>query len=241
MKIADVIADLEFAYGKADWIDTMAAMGPDATNGFAFMVKGILNEGPLPAKIKHFMLFVVYCVKGYEPMARLHARAANLAGATPEEWHDVLMTFIPSRGPMIYMEGARILGLKKEGNKGDEKELSMESVETVLEYFRKIFDGSLPAYINLLTKHKPALLKAYYKMRSENLKDGVLPQKYKELMLVCLNAAERYQWGVGVHVKTALGSGATGEEIIDAMATSILGGGIPAFREAVVAYEDAVR
>ncbi len=242
MKISDVITELERAYGKQDWIDTMSAFGPAATNGFSYLVKGILSEGPLPPKIKHFMLFVVYVLKGYEPLARLHAEAARRLGATPEEWHEVMMTFVPSRGPMVYMEGARILGLKRKPTLKDENEeaLSMETKEEIIAYFQKIF-GVLPYYFELLIRHKPTLLQAYFKMRSENLKEGALPQKYKELMLVCINAVDLYNWGIGVHARTALSSGATKEELLDAMATTILGGGIPAFREASLVYEEVTK
>ena len=242
MKISEIITELESAYGKVDWIETMSAFGPDATFGFSYLVRGILSEGPLPPKIKHFMLFVVYVLKGYEPLAKLHAQAATSLGATPEEWHEVMMTFVPSRGTMAYMEGARILGLKKKpaANEINEDTLSMESKEEIIAYFKEIF-GVLPYYFEMLIQHKPTLLQAYFKMRSENLKEGALPQKYKELMLVCLNSVELYNWGIGVHAKAALGSGATKEELMDAMATAILGGGIPAFREASLVYEEVAK
>ena len=242
MKISDVITELESVYGKQDWINTMSSFGPDAAFGFSYLVRGILSEGPLPPKIKHFMLFVVFIVKGYEPLARLHAEAATRLGATPEEWHEVMMTFVPSRGTMPYMEGARILGstMKPAVNNNNDEALSMESKEEIIAYFKEVF-GVLPYYFEMLIQYKPTLLQAYFKMRSENLKEGALPQKYKELMLVCLNAVERYNWGIGVHARAALSSGATKEELLDAMATTILGGGIPAFREASLVYEEVAK
>jgi AhpD family alkylhydroperoxidase len=242
LKISDIVTELESVYGKQDWITTMSSFGPAATFGFSYLVRGILSEGPLPPKIKHFMLFVVFIIKGYEPLARLHAEAATRLGATAEEWHEVMMTFVPSRGTMPYMEGARILGLKMKPAVNDKnaEALAMESKEEIIAYFKEVF-GVLPYYFEMLIHHKPTLLQAYFKMRSENLKEGALPQKYKELMLVCLNAVERYNWGIGVHARAALSSGATKEELLDAMATTILGGGIPAFREASLVYEEVAK
>ena len=242
MKTSDIITELESAYGKMDWIDTMCTFGPDAAFGFSYLMRGILSEGPLPPKIKHFMLFVVYVIKGYEPLAKLHAEAATRLGATPEEWHEVMMTFVPSRGTMAYMEGARILGSKMKSAVNDmsKEALPMESKEEIISYFKEVF-GTLPYYFEMLINHKPTILQAYFKMRSENLKEGALPQKYKELMLVCLNSVELYNWGIGVHARAALSSGATKEELLDAMTTAILGGGIPAFREASLVYEEVAK
>jgi alkylhydroperoxidase/carboxymuconolactone decarboxylase family protein YurZ len=241
MKLTEAVAELEDVYGKSGWLDAMAAFGPDQTKGFARLAQGILNEGPLPRKMKHFMLFIIFVAKGYAPLAKLHADLANKEGATPEEWHEVMMVFVPSRGTMMYLEGAKVLGGLPVGQpeEGAETDTAFETKEQILSYFNKAM-GTLPDFVRLLAEHKPILLEGYFKLRSENLKDGLIQQKYKELMLVALNTAERYQTGVEIHAKAALGCGATNEELLDGMTTAILGGGIPGWIEASQVYKRLV-
>jgi alkylhydroperoxidase/carboxymuconolactone decarboxylase family protein YurZ len=135
------------------------------------------------------------------------------------------------------VEGARILGLNQTTptESKEEKSLSPDNTEEILAYFKQIF-GSVPSFVQLLAEKQPDLLDVYYKGRNELLKDDVLPRKYKELLLVGLNAAERYHFGMESHGKGALASGATHEELLEAMTTSILGGGIPAWAEAAAVY-----
>jgi len=236
MKPSEALSELQQVYGPSGWLDTMAALGPDQTKGFARLAAGILNEGPLPLKVKHFMLFIIYVAKGYEPLARLHAEAANKIGATQQEWHEVLMVFVPSRGTMMYMEGARILGLSADIRaEQTDADTAFEGKEQILAYFKRAM-GTIPGFVQLLADNKPMLFEGYFKLRSENLKDGLILQKHKELMLVTLNTAERYQTGVEIHAKAAIGCGATNEELLDAMTTAILGGGIPGWIEASQVY-----
>jgi alkylhydroperoxidase/carboxymuconolactone decarboxylase family protein YurZ len=237
MKLTEALGELQQVYGPSDWLNTMAAMGPEQTKGFARLAQGILNEGPLPLKIKHFILFVIYVAKAYEPLARLHAEAANKMGATSAEWHEVLMVFVPSRGTSMYLEGARILGLSADIDPDrTDRDTVFESKEQILAYFRRAM-GKIPAFVQLLADNKPTLFEGYFKLRSENLKDSVIVQKYKELMLVALNTAERYQEGIEIHARAALGCGATKEELLDAMTTAILQGGIPGWIEASQVYQ----
>jgi alkylhydroperoxidase/carboxymuconolactone decarboxylase family protein YurZ len=242
MTLDQAVAELEKVYGRSGWLSALAGMGPDQTKGFARLVQGILGEGPLPLKIKHFMLFVIHVAKGHETLARLHAERAVDEGATTDEFHEVLAVFLPSRGTAMYLDGARALGGIAGGTivSSTGEDTRFESTEEILAYFNEAM-GTLPGFVRLLAEHKPTLLEGYFKLRSENLKDRLIPQKYKELMLVALNTAERYQTGVEIHAKAALGCGATSEELLDGMTTAILGGGIPGWIEAAQVYARLVR
>lgn len=226
---------LEAMFGREAWIETMHALGPEQARGLALLSEGILHEGPLSLKVKHFMLFIIALAKGMESMARLHAEAANRAGATKMEWHEVLMVFVPSRGAQMYRQGSEIVGLKPQDARVAASDAPIPSTQEILEYFRKAM-GTVPPFVSKLAEEKTTLLQGYFKLRSENLKDDILPQKFKELMLVALNTAERYQTGVEIHAKAALSCGASHEELLDAMTTSILGGGIPGWIEGCQVY-----
>ena len=55
---------------------------------------------------------------------------------------------------------------------------------------------------------------------------GPLPQKYKELILIAINAATTHLYGPGVrrHVQNALKAGATNEEILEVIQlTTVMG------------------
>ena len=55
---------------------------------------------------------------------------------------------------------------------------------------------------------------------------GPLPQKYKELILIAINAATTHLYGPGVrrHVQNALKAGATKEEILEVIQlTTVMG------------------
>lgn len=237
MKIDKATDGLHAIYGDSLWLKAMGAFSPEATKGFARLAEGALTQGPLPAKIKHFMLFVIYLSKGHEHLARLHADTAAQLGATPQEWHEILMLFAGSRGTAMYIDGARITGLSADQAAPlQDTDTAFESREDILAYFGKAM-GKVPAFVQLLADHNPVLFEGYFRLRSENLKDGSLPQKYKELMLVAINSAERYQTGIEIHGRAALGCGASHEELLDAMTVAILGGGIPAWIEASQVYE----
>ena len=228
-------AALAELFGREEWIETMHALGPEQIRGLALLSEGILNEGPLSPKIKHFMLFIIALAKGLESMARLHAEAANKAGATKMEWHEVLMVFVPSRGAQMYRQGSELVGLKPGDAQVAASNAPIPSTQDILEYFRNAM-GVVPPFVSMLAEEKTTLLQGYFKLRSENLKDDILPQKFKELMLVSLNTAERYQTGVEIHAKAALACGATHEELLDAMTASILGGGVPGWIEGCQVY-----
>jgi alkylhydroperoxidase/carboxymuconolactone decarboxylase family protein YurZ len=108
-------------------------------------------------------------------------------------------------------------------------------VVDMLAYFEGVLHG-LPPFVTLLAEHKPELLQGYYILRSENLREGVLLHKYKELLLVALNTSERYTEGARIHVVNAMENGATAEEVVDAMTTAILSGGVPGWIEGSKAF-----
>lgn len=72
----------------------------------------------------------------------------------------------------------------------------------------------------------PEFLEAYLAFRSVPQKQGPLPQKYKELILIAINAATTHLYGPGVrrHMQNALKAGATKEEILETIQlTTVMG------------------
>jgi len=72
----------------------------------------------------------------------------------------------------------------------------------------------------------PDFLEAYLAFRSVPQKNGPLPQKYKELVLIAINAATTHLYGPGVrrHIQNALKAGATKDEILETIQlTTVMG------------------
>ena len=72
----------------------------------------------------------------------------------------------------------------------------------------------------------PEFLEAYLDFRSVPHKTGPLPQKYKELIMIAINAATTHLYAPGVrrHMQNAIKAGATKEEIFEVIQlTTVMG------------------
>ena len=72
----------------------------------------------------------------------------------------------------------------------------------------------------------PDFLEAYLAFRSVPHRKGPLPQKYKELIPVAINAATTHLYAPGVrrHIRNALDAGATRDEVLETVQlTTVLG------------------
>jgi alkylhydroperoxidase/carboxymuconolactone decarboxylase family protein YurZ len=79
---------------------------------------------------------------------------------------------------------------------------------------------------NHLQEMDPDFLEAYLAFRSVPHREGPLPAKFKELILVAINAATTHLYGPGVrrHMQNALKAGATKEEILETIQlTTVMG------------------
>jgi alkylhydroperoxidase/carboxymuconolactone decarboxylase family protein YurZ len=77
-----------------------------------------------------------------------------------------------------------------------------------------------------LEQWDPAFLEAYLQLRNVPFRNGPLPKKTKELILVAINAATTHLYAPGVrrHIRNALQAGASREEIMETIQlTTVLG------------------
>ncbi len=108
-------------------------------------------------------------------------------------------------------------------------------VQKIIDSYKKE-RGTVPPYIEMLAELKPEVLKDWYNTRKKIVEEGVIPRKYKELMIMLMCFARLYPGGVG-HIKAAMEYGATKEEIFEAMMLAIPGVGVPPFSTAVNALK----
>ncbi|MDH3376269.1 MAG: carboxymuconolactone decarboxylase family protein [Gammaproteobacteria bacterium] len=79
---------------------------------------------------------------------------------------------------------------------------------------------------NHLQEMDPEFLEAYLAFRSVPHREGPLPAKFKELILIAINAATTHLYGLGVrrHMQNALKAGASREEILESIQlTTVMG------------------
>lgn len=77
-----------------------------------------------------------------------------------------------------------------------------------------------------LEQWDPAFMEAYVQLRNVPFRNGPLPRKYKELILIAINAATTHLYAPGVrrHIRNALQQGASRAEILEAIQlTTLLG------------------
>lgn len=113
----------------------------------------------------------------------------------------------------------------------------MEEVKTILERYEKE-TGGVGKHIKVMAEENPELLRAYMNLRSVILtNDGVLTRKVKELILIGIFAASRFEPGIEIHAKGALRAGATKREIFETISLALLAAGTPSFFAGAKALE----
>jgi alkylhydroperoxidase/carboxymuconolactone decarboxylase family protein YurZ len=97
-----------------------------------------------------------------------------------------------------------------------------------LSFFQEVY-GVIPEWVSKMNHYAPEALAAYTGLRNEIMTDGALSKKEKELLLVAINAARRYERSMIYHTKGAVDAGATLQELIEILAVCIISRGIPAW------------
>lgn len=192
----------------------------------------LFRDGALPAKVKLLALFLVATVRGNEPEADRAMRAALRAGLTRPELIDGLMAGVLSRGVTVLWRGIPWLA---DAPAADGQPVAAapraHTDEERLEYFARVY-GELPQWVTDLADSAPDFFRAYHQLRAEVLADGPLLRREKELLLVSINAVERYEFGLLHHLRGAFEGGGTWDQAVEAILVGVAAGGMPAWLEA---------
>ena len=81
--------------------------------------------------------------------------------------------------------------------------------------------------IERITKDNPEEAKCFMDFVKSAEEGGALDVKTKELISIALSVAEHCEWCIAFHVKNALGTGATKDEIMEACIVAVVMGGGP--------------
>lgn len=244
----DPIQTFKEIYGQVpDWVAAMNRFAPDALLHYTNLRMSIMEDGALCRKEKELLLVGVNAARRYETSMLYHTQGAIDAGATASEIADTVMTGVISRGLPTWLEGQKAVeyaldreraGARGNGNAGldgvgqqaaqfgTRETTELHSIEACENYYDKNF-GSLPDWARVMREHDEQVLIAYTNLRLQCLKQTELSAKFRELILVAINAAERYELGVDIHTKSAFAKGLTKEELTECLLTVVLTAGIP--------------
>jgi len=78
--------------------------------------------------------------------------------------------------------------------------------------------GFVREWPRLLAARDPDYLECLHNVVTHALhRPGTLPTKFREMILICVNAFDYYEFGVRIHTRSALKAGATEEELLEAL------------------------
>lgn len=87
--------------------------------------------------------------------------------------------------------------------------------------------GFIPDYAQFLVEENPEFLVSWFNTRRSFRGKGVLPEKFKEFLLMACNAIRLNETGVGMHIEAAVKMGATRQEMMEVALCAWLIGGMP--------------
>ncbi|MBY7144534.1 carboxymuconolactone decarboxylase family protein [Virgibacillus sp. NKC19-3] len=133
------------------------------------------------------------------------------------ELAEILTPCILSRGIPAWFEGIKAIQYAKKYSNSNEMADSEQSyevgdfqnVEEVIAYFKEEAGDVKADWVDIMKRNAPDVLRQYGNLRTSILKDGIVPRKLKELVLVGINVAERYEKGIALHVNSAKKLGAS--------------------------------
>lgn len=96
----------------------------------------------------------------------------------------------------------------------------------------------MPDFWQRMGEVDPTLTEKATTLRDYVFADGRLPRRTKELIYLGMCCAIRFSDGIRIHARRALEHGSSREEIHEAVALSLIGVGVPAYREAIILLRD---
>ena len=97
--------------------------------------------------------------------------------------------------------------------------------------------GYMPPAWTYMVENDIDFMEAYDALYEMALADGkALPAKFREFIAIGILAFRGQDNAVYLHIKRALQLGATRQEVLDAIKTTIVPGGVPAFGVALAAF-----
>lgn len=225
-------------YGEIpEWVDVMNQYAPQVLQDYTALRMHVMADGALTRREKELILVGINAARRYETSMMYHTKGAIDAGATPGDIADCILATVISRGLPAWLEGQKAVRYARQyasvETPDGQAEVTPESdlfgtVEAAQHYYEETF-GTMPAWASLMREEDAPSFVSYTNMRYHCLKHKHVSEMLKELVLVGINAAERYPEGVEIHVRGARSKGASTQQIAECLFTALLTAGIPAW------------
>lgn len=238
--ILDILQYMEEIFGEVPTWDVDITNYQPTIEYLTTFQHEVITAGEISNKDKELMLVGVNAARRYEKGMLYHTKNALDAGASLQELIEILTPCILSRGIPAWFEGVKAIQFAKKynGNTSSEKapeenmpEADFQDVDDARCYFTEEAGGVTSDWVKIMEEVAPEVLLHYANLRASTLKDGIVPRKLKEFVLVAINVAERYETGIKLHAKSARELGATDKELAEVMLLGFLASGLPAWFE----------
>lgn len=216
-------------YWRPTW-DQVLALDPDFFEAYLNFSSVPWRHGVLSPKVKEFIYIAIDASTTHlhAEGTRTHMRNALRHGATRQEIMEVLQLISVlgihsvTHGVPILVEEMEAAGrgeeLPKPGS-GGEREARLKAEFTAARgYWSELWDSVLGL--------SPDFFEAYMRFSSVPWRHGMLEPKVKEFIYIAIDAATTHLYAPGtrVHMRNAIGHGATGQEIMEVLElVSVLG------------------
>lgn len=221
-------------YEEKYWLLDSSSESSAAFKNYEILMKEILSEKILTAKEKHLLIMAIFAVKGSETEMIYHSMSAVNKGAKLEEVIELFESLFISRGISVWNKGRKIIEYLKQEFNIDEVETNktndivFDTIDECKDYLVNEYT-ELPNWVKLMEKYNEKALLSYSQLRVNSINDGKLSKKFKELVLVGVNASDSYTHGLKVHTNVARELGSSEEEISEVLLIALLTAGGPAW------------
>lgn len=195
-------------------------LSPDFFEAYSGFSSVPWKHGPLEPKVKELIYVAVNIATNhlYLPGARTHMANALKHGATREEILEVIQ-LVSVLGIHACTEGVPMLieELERAGQPFPVSEDTLDDAALALKQSFKETRGYWSPFWDALLALSPEFFKAYLDFSSVPWVHGVLEPKVKEFIYIAIDAATTHLYlpGLRVHMRNAIGYGATREEVME--------------------------
>ncbi len=222
----------EFIAARGYWSelwDGVLQLSPEYFAAYTALSSVPWKHGTLPPKIKELIYVAIDASTThlYNPGTRIHIANALKLGATGDEVMEVLQ-IVSVLGIHTMSTGLPILidELRKSGRGDEVKEAALTAEQERIKQEFIANRGYWSQVWEQLLQHAPEYFDAYARLSSVPWQHGTLGPKIRELIYIAIDAATTHLYlpGLRVHIRNALGHGATVGEIMEVLQlTSVLG------------------
>jgi len=224
----------------ADALELAARTSPRLAAAIRGLRVSVDSDEALPAGDKALFQAAAACAQRLEHMTVDALARARDRGIAEESAHGAAALLLLNRGEQAYVDfsaaTAAVFGEAEDIADTGEAPSADTSVDEALEYFRMHF-GQVPPRQRLFARLAPEPFQSYYLMHQAGLRENVLPHRTAELLLCTVIAAAYEPALLEIHIRSAMGAGATHPQVVEAVLAAVACAGWTVWPSSVSALE----